>query len=255
MTPLLQGLARLTLRLERIWPGIWPAAMVAGVFLSLALFDIWPHLNPWHHALVLGLFAIAFVIALVFGLRSMPPGPSDRDARRRLEQDSGLAHQPLETLKDELATDPKDITANVIWAAHQRRAAASAQKVRLHPPRSDLVRRDRLALRALVLLVLVVAGIVGRNDPGTRIVNALIPRVSAEGAAPPLTEVWITPPDYTAARPIYLSSATETPGAVPRFLEGTQVTLFGPPDTAKMSINAMNAIHRRRADEPALVRQ
>ncbi len=44
-----------------------------------------------------------------------------------------------------------------------------------------------------------------------------------------------------------------TPVDVPAFLQGIQVTLFGPPDTAKMSINAMNAWHRRLADEPALV--
>jgi len=40
---------------------------------------------------------------------------------------------------------------------------------------------------------------------------------------------------------------------VPEFLRGEQVTLFGPPDTEKMAINAMNALHRRRADEPPLV--
>jgi malate synthase len=40
---------------------------------------------------------------------------------------------------------------------------------------------------------------------------------------------------------------------VPDYLKGEQVTLFGPPDTARMSINAMNALHRRRKDEPALV--
>ncbi len=40
---------------------------------------------------------------------------------------------------------------------------------------------------------------------------------------------------------------------VPPFMRGHQVTLFGPPDSAKLSINAMNALHRRRADEPALV--
>lgn len=41
--------------------------------------------------------------------------------------------------------------------------------------------------------------------------------------------------------------------AIPPFLQGEQITLFGPPDTPRMSINAMNAVHRRRADEPALV--
>lgn len=41
--------------------------------------------------------------------------------------------------------------------------------------------------------------------------------------------------------------------SVPAYLVGEQVTLFGPPDSAKMSINAMNALSRRRPDEPALV--
>src|SRR5690554_70889 len=39
----------------------------------------------------------------------------------------------------------------------------------------------------------------------------------------------------------------------PAFLKGKQVTLFGPPDTKKMAINAMNAWHRRLPDEPALI--
>ena len=43
------------------------------------------------------------------------------------------------------------------------------------------------------------------------------------------------------------------PVVVPEFLRGEQVTLFGPPDTPKMAINAMNALHRRRADEPEIV--
>ena len=41
--------------------------------------------------------------------------------------------------------------------------------------------------------------------------------------------------------------------SIPPFLQGEQVTLFGPPDSPKMSIHAMNALHRRRPDEPALV--
>ena len=40
---------------------------------------------------------------------------------------------------------------------------------------------------------------------------------------------------------------------IPEFLEGEQVTLFGPPDTAKMSINAMNALHRRPENEPEII--
>ncbi|MFO0751544.1 MAG: hypothetical protein U1F43_38635 [Myxococcota bacterium] len=43
------------------------------------------------------------------------------------------------------------------------------------------------------------------------------------------------------------------PVDVPPFMRGSQVTLFGPPDSARLAINAMNAVHRRRADEPPLV--
>ena len=40
---------------------------------------------------------------------------------------------------------------------------------------------------------------------------------------------------------------------VPSYMQGEQVTLFGPPDTAKMSINAMNTLQRRLPDEPKIV--
>lgn len=40
---------------------------------------------------------------------------------------------------------------------------------------------------------------------------------------------------------------------VPDYMVGDQVTLFGPPDTAKLSINAMNALHRKPANEPSIV--
>lgn len=44
-----------------------------------------------------------------------------------------------------------------------------------------------------------------------------------------------------------------TPVELPGFLAGSAVTLFGPPDDAKMCIHAMNAVHRIRPDEPDLV--
>jgi len=40
---------------------------------------------------------------------------------------------------------------------------------------------------------------------------------------------------------------------VPDFLKGDQVTLFGPPDTPRMAINAMNALHRGTDGEDALL--
>ena len=42
---------------------------------------------------------------------------------------------------------------------------------------------------------------------------------------------------------------------IPKYLQGNHVTLFGPPDNAKLSINAMNAYHRKLKDEPAIVEE
>ncbi len=40
---------------------------------------------------------------------------------------------------------------------------------------------------------------------------------------------------------------------IPKALEGFHVTLFGPPDSAKLAINAMNAYHRQLPGEPEIV--
>jgi malate synthase len=42
---------------------------------------------------------------------------------------------------------------------------------------------------------------------------------------------------------------------LPDFLQGEHVTLFGPPDTAKMTINAMNALHRTLPNEAPIVEE
>ena len=42
---------------------------------------------------------------------------------------------------------------------------------------------------------------------------------------------------------------------LPEYLQGQHVTLFGPPDHAKMAINAMNAYHRKLPGEPAIVEE
>ena len=42
---------------------------------------------------------------------------------------------------------------------------------------------------------------------------------------------------------------------IPSFLQGPHVTLFGPPDDAKLCVNAMNAYHRKLPGEPPVVEE
>ena len=50
-----------------------------------------------------------------------------------------------------------------------------------------------------------------------------------------------------------LESESFSSVSVPAFMKGDQITLFGPPDTVKMSINAMNTLHRKLPNEPTIV--
>jgi malate synthase len=55
--------------------------------------------------------------------------------------------------------------------------------------------------------------------------------------------------------PAYCRSGGQPIAPIPDFLRGPHVTLFGPPDSAKMAINAMNSYHRQLKGEPQIVRE
>lgn len=56
--------------------------------------------------------------------------------------------------------------------------------------------------------------------------------------------------------PNYWKTENQKPVAsIPEYLKGAHVTLFGPPDSAKMCINAMNAYHRELKGEPSIVKE
>jgi allantoicase/malate synthase/CubicO group peptidase (beta-lactamase class C family) len=53
----------------------------------------------------------------------------------------------------------------------------------------------------------------------------------------------------------YCTSGGNPVAPIPDYLQGPHVTLFGPPDSAKMAINAMNAYHRKLKGEPAIIEE
>lgn len=54
----------------------------------------------------------------------------------------------------------------------------------------------------------------------------------------------------------YMKAKPNAPIApIPAYLQGPHVTLFGPPDSAKLAINAMNSYHRKIKNEPKIVEE
>ena len=213
---LLVWLARVVVTGERVWPALWPTLATLGVFALLSLFGLWLVVPRPVHLLLLAM--IAGVLAWTLWRAAAGLGLASRDAGlSRLEQDSGVAHQPLRALDDRLPGDVTDPATKRLWAMHRERLVASLARIRLAPPRSDLPRRDPWALRAALVLVLLLAVIHARGDLGPRLASGF--NLAGRGAAatlPPMVELWITPPAYTRRAPLVAEQTRGVPAlAIP----------------------------------------
>jgi uncharacterized protein (TIGR02302 family) len=198
-----QRLAWLALAWERAWPALAPLAGVVGLFVALALMDVLPAMAGWLHSVVLALFAVALGGAVFWAVRTWR-GPTEAEARRRLERASVLPHRPLAVLDDELAT-LGDVQSRALWQAHKRRAAAALAGLKVGLPRPGLPARDPHGLRAVVFLALVVGITVGAAETGSRLERALTPSFSGPAGIPAELQAWVNPPPYTDLAPFPLA--------------------------------------------------
>ena len=142
--------ARLSLAWEAIWPAVWPALGVAGLFIGIALLDVFSYLPGWLHAASLAAVACFLGFAIYTGVRTLV-WPNRRDAVRRIETASGLDHRPLEALQDKLPDGMTDPTARALWQAHQQQMADRIRNLKVGAPSPGLPARDPWALRAMVV--------------------------------------------------------------------------------------------------------
>lgn len=212
-----QVLAWLVLGWESLWPALWPACAVGGAFLALALLGAFEVVPGWLHAGLLAGFAMALLLALRRGLLGFRR-PGHDAIRRRLETASGVPHRPLTALDDRLVANARDPLARALWDAHRRRMAEAARRLRVGLPSPGMARRDPLALRVALVLVLVVGFATAGSETRSRLAAALAPTITPLAAAEPWQlALWITPPEYTGAPPVWLEvgAPAETPIAVP----------------------------------------
>ena len=203
-----RALVRLVLWVEILWPALWPAVGVVGLYLCLALLDVPGWLAPWPRA---GLLAGVLLVASALAVRGLwhlrLPGPDAAD--RRLEVASGLTHQPLLVLVDRPAGDAADMT-RALWQIHAARAVAQLGRLRAGWPHPGLAAQDRRALRLGLLVALAaVLGVAGREAPD-RVRRAFLPDLPALSQAVPVQiHAWITPPAHTGLPPLFLRGQTD----------------------------------------------
>jgi len=196
--------SRIALFWEMLWPKLWPAAAILGVFVSLALLDVFLLLPGWLHALVLTLFLVSVVACVVFACRGLPR-VTHAMVRRHLENNSAPGHRPLTAIEDQQAAGVQNPVSRMLWQLHLARASVDANHVQAAWPAPDMARREPWGIRAGVILLLAIAIVAAGGDAPQRLLNAVSPGV-ASNTAPPLAEVWITPPAYTGQPPLFLSN-------------------------------------------------
>ena len=196
--------ARGVLLWDGVWPALAPAVGTVAAFIALSLFDVLPGLPGSVHAAILGLFALGFVGSLFWAFRRIAM-PSVEMAERRLEMDSGLEHRPLTAMADTLVEsgDPaNDAVSRAIWERHLERARENLKKIHLKGPSIPLAKREPLAPRALIAMVLVIAVAGSWGDMTPRLARAMVPDFTDGAARVPLTlDLWIVPPEYTGEPP------------------------------------------------------
>jgi uncharacterized protein (TIGR02302 family) len=195
-----RALARAVLLFERVWPALWPPLGALGAFLCAALLDLPAALPPPLHLLLVVAMAVLIAALLVRGLRRVAR-PTDAEADRRLERDSGLSHRPLAVLQDRPALPG----AEALWAAHVARTVAQLGRLRVGLPRPGVAVQDRRALRGLLLVALAACLGVAGDDAPRRLLRAVAPAWPAAPALPATqVQAWITPPAYTGMAPLFL---------------------------------------------------
>jgi len=199
----LLALARGAVAWESIWVALWPLLGVVGAFLAVALSGLLPALDGWLHSATLAGFALAFLAAVLYGLRRVRL-PDELAGKRRLERDSGLDHRPLTALDDRMMTGTADPEARALWRAHQRSIIARLKGLRVRLPRPGLAAADPWALRGLVVLLILVGLASTEGSIGSRLVAAVTPSFNTAPQLPPTLDAWINPPAYTGMAPLYL---------------------------------------------------
>ena len=182
-----------------------------GLFLAVSWLGLWLWLPPIGRIVVLVGFAALMAASCVPLL--LVRFPSRADGLRRLDRNTGLIHRPATAIGDELATPAADPWSTVLWRTHLERALLAARNLKAGQPSPRLDRRDPTAVRALVLMLVVVTFVAAGSDRDRRIAAAF----NWQGVTVPANfrlDAWVSPPTYTAKPPVISQACV--PASMPR---------------------------------------
>jgi len=199
--------AKWALVFEQLWLRLWVLAAVAGLFVLVSYAGLWPLLGDAAHVALLALFGAAAVAAIVHMVRV--PWPSRNEAIRRIERVSGVAHRPASSYEDTLSASGSDPATLALWNAHRARMAALLKRLKVGKPRPRTDRLDPFAVRAILVLLVVLLTALAGDRIYERLGSAFHLGSSVRLAEARL-DAWVAPPTYTGRPPLMLADGAAT---------------------------------------------
>ena len=198
-------LALTSMFLERALIAALPLLAVIALYLTLSWMGLLRQLPDMAKIAVGAVFVLAFLAALIPLRRFRMPDRAE--AERRLEDNSRLPHQAI-SVQGEVPVS-KDPYSIALWHSHQERMARKIDVIEAGFPAADIARHDPWALRAAVILVLIVAWSFSFSNYGGRVGDIFTFAKPVVAASDIRIDAWVTPPAYTGVAPLYLSSNVE----------------------------------------------
>jgi uncharacterized protein (TIGR02302 family) len=214
------ALARVVLGWERVWPALWPATGIIGLYIAATLLGITGVLPAPLRSLLFLAVIVGTGYALYREFRNWRT-PTWEEAARRVERDSALTHRPITERNDRLVAGAGDTFAEALWRAHIVQLLRRLGRLKIAPPAPGLAAKDPWAFRYIVLLALCAALLFAGADWQRRLALAFS---LDQGVGAPIAglDAWITPPAYTGWAPLYLRPGSNVTVSVP---VGSQLVL------------------------------
>ncbi len=239
-------LTRCAMVVERGWPLLLPALLVAALFASTSWLGLFARMPDMVRLGTVAAFGIGFLTAL-YPLRFFRL-PRLAEVDRRIETANALPHSPVQVQSESLSGEGTGFS-RALWREHQKRMAAALERVGGDMPRTHVPERDPWGLRAVPMLLLVVAFAFSFGSLGGRLGDGFRP-AAAHNAVPPRIDAWVTPPAYTGKPPIFLTAGAgqSVPIAVPA---GSDFSLRITGGAAGAALSYVEADGNSRTIDPA----
>lgn len=200
------GWSFISLLAERLWARLWAFFTVLMFFGAFALSGLIFKVGKTGHFALLIVFGALMLLTLLFiGRRFRLPRRSQ--VERRIERESGLKHRPLTMIHDKPEPGTPAAAAK-LWYLQQSEVQKLFTRLRVWRPRPRVGKQDKYGLRFAAMAMLAVSLVLAQGQAMERLKAALrAPAVFHLPETKIAMDVWIEPPEYTAAAPVFLATA------------------------------------------------